>query len=148
LTSDEIVDNIDKSIPGTAELFDAIAATRDTKDQLPMRCIHFGLSCKSKIGANVLNNKAAHRQCTIVYTGGPLNDVSVHLRGSLTVIEDDRLRRYYWRDRWGSFMKRDDYMLVKFEPISATITSLNGGFDENLIDGVTVVRGTHEWQRV
>jgi len=142
LSSDEVVDNIDKSIPGTVELFDAIAASRDLSDSQPLRTIHFGISSSSPVGSNLLNKKKENRQAVVLYNGGPLSDITVSLGGSITIIEDERLRRFYWRDRWGSFVNRSDYILVKFVPSKASITSLNGG------QSTTLVKDNNEWSRI
>ncbi len=77
-----------------------------------------------------------------------MKDLCVSLTGNMIIIEDERLRRFYWRDRWGSFIsKKDDYVLVKFEPSEATINSLN--VDEAMLNGVTLVRDNNgDWQTV
>ena len=143
LTSDELIANIDKTIQGTADVFDSISASYDWSQILPLRMVHFGVSVKSALGFEISRKK---RQCTIVYTGGPMKDLCVSLKGNMTVIEDERLRRFYWRDRWGSFIpKKDGYMLIKFEPVQATIKSLN--VDESMVNGVTITRdNTNEWR--
>ena len=143
LTSDELITNIDKTIPGTADVFDSISASYDWSQIVPLRMVHFGVPGKSSLGNEIHRKK---RQCTMVYTGGPMKDLCVSLKGNMTVIEDERLRRFYWRDRWGSFIsKKNDYLLVKFEPIEATIKSLN--IDESMINGVTITRdNNNEWR--
>ena len=75
-----------------------------------------------------------------------MKDLCVSLKGNMTVIEDERLRRFYWRDRWGSFIpQKDSYMLIKFEPTEATIKSLS--VDETMVNGVTITRDTNnEWR--
>jgi len=145
LTSDELIANIDKTIPGTSDVFDSISASYDWSQTVPLRMVHFGVSAKSVLGSNIVRK---NRKCTIVYTGGPMKDLCVSLKGNMTIIEDERLRRFYWRDRWGSFIsKKDDYVLVKFEPSEATIKSLN--VDEAMLNGVTLVRDNNgDWQTV
>lgn len=145
LTSDELITNIDETIPGTADVFDSISASYDWSQALPLRTIHFGVSGNSGLGRTVANKV---RECTIIYTGGPMRDLCVSLKGSMTVIEDERLRRFYWRDRWGTFIsKKDNYLLIKFEPSQATIKSLN--IDQSMVNGVTITRDkNNQWQPV
>lgn len=81
---------------------------------------------------------------TIVYSGGPFGDVSISVRGIATVIDDERLRRFYWRDRWSSFIPRDDFVLVKFIPSELSLNTLVGGAD--LAEGFKLVRVDNEWK--
>ena len=144
LTSDEIVDNVDQTIPGTADLFDSITASRDAKSSSPLSFVHFGLSKNSSIAQRLLHKK--DRNMSLVYNGGALSDMSVSVTGTAMVVEDERLRRFYWRDRWASYIPRDDYILVKFVPTEARINSLNGG--EALVDGLRFAREDQDWKRV
>ena len=144
LTSDEIVDNVDQTIPGTADLFDSITASRDAKSSSPLSFVHFGLSKNSSIAQRLLHKK--DRNMSLVYNGGALSDMSVSVTGTAMVVEDERLRRFYWRDRWASYIPRDDYILVKLVPTEARINSLNGG--EALVDGLRFAREDQDWKRV
>ena len=144
LTTDDIVNNIDSTIPGTAGLFDSITATRDTSVSAPLSCVHFGLSAKSAPAKNLTGGK--NRAMTVVYTGGPVSDVTVSVIGTATVIEDERLRRFYWKDRWAAWIGSEDYLLVKLAPSEVRLSSLNGGAEA--VDGVRLVRDGNEWKRV
>ncbi len=145
LTSDELINNIDITIPGTADVFDSISASYDWSQSNPIRTVHFGLSSDSGLGQLVAKKG---RDSTIIYTGGPMRDLCVSLKGSMTVIEDERLRRFYWRDRWGTFIsKKDNYILIRFEPTQATIKSLN--IDQSMLNGVTITRDkNNEWKSI
>lgn len=142
LTSDELINNIDQTIPGTADVFDALSASYDRTNITPLRVVHFGVSAKSRLGQSISRK---NRESTLVYTGSPMRDLCVALKGTMTIVEDERLRRFYWRDRWGTFVsKKDDYLLVKFEPYQATIKSLDA--DETLLNGVTITKTSgKEW---
>jgi general stress protein 26 len=59
----------------------------------------------------------------LVYSGGFTNDIAVVLEGQATLVEDKRLRNILWRDRWGSFTNKNDYVLVKFETLAARVVS-------------------------
>jgi hypothetical protein len=72
--------------------------------------------------------------------------MSVTLTGNAVIVEDERLRRFYWRDRWASWMNRDDFLLVKLAPSEARVHYLNGG--EAFVDGVRFVREAETWKRL
>lgn len=144
LSSDEVVDNIDKTIPGTAALIDSVTATRDSSTRVPFNFIHLGVSSASSIGKALLSDR--NRRMTIVYNGGSINDISVIVTGTATIIEDDRLKTYYWRDRWGSYIGKESYILVKITPAELQVKSLSGG--EAMFDGMKLSRSDKVWNRV
>jgi hypothetical protein len=141
LTKDEVIENIDATIPGTSAVFDQITASRDVSQKLPLSFIHLGLSAKSGAMRRI---KDMERSMTIVYSGGPFGDVSISVKGIATVIDDERLRRFYWRDHWSSFIPRDDFVLIKFIPSELSLNTLVGGAD--LSEGFKLVRVDNEWK--
>jgi len=144
LTNDEVIDNIESTIPGTATLFDSITASRDQTHSKTLTFVHFGISSDSVAGKRLLEGK--DRAMSLVYTGGlASSDISVSLRGTATVVEDERLKRFYWRDRWSAWIPKQKYVLVKFLPSEAHISSLSCG--ECLVDGVKFVQTNNEWNR-
>ena len=145
LTNDEVIDNIESTIPGTAALFDSITASRDHSNSNPLSFVHFAISSNSSAGKRLLEGR--DRAMTLVYTGGlGSNDISVSIRGTATVVEDERLRRFYWRDRWSSWISKDKYILIKLYPSEAHISSLSCG--ENLVEGLRFVHSGNEWKRL
>ena len=145
LTNDEVVENINSTIPGTSELFDSITASRDMSRSKPFSFIHFGLPLDSDICTAIKKEK--DRGICIVYTGSMLgNDLSVSVKGTVTFVEDERLRKFYWRDRWNSWINKENLVLVKVLPVEVSVTSLNGG--ETFIDGVRFLCEGDQWIRV
>ena len=144
LTNDEVVENIESTIPGTAALFDSITASRDQSNSKGLSFIHFGISTDSVAGKRLIEGR--DRAMSVVYTGGlASNDISVSLKGQATIVDDERLKRFYWRDRWNSWIRKEKYVLVKLLPTEAHVSSLSCG--ENLVDGVRFVRSGEEWKR-
>lgn len=148
-TSDDVVNNIDHSIPGTAVIFDAITASRQkSDDDVALNFVHFGVSATSELGKRLVNGK--DRRATLIYTGGPISDVALSLVGDAVVIEDERVKRYYWRDRWNAFLKKPQYLLVKFVPSEVTVNCLQAHDGETLVDGIKITRatGTTQWKKL
>jgi hypothetical protein len=143
LTTDELVNNVNRTIPGTASVFDALSASRDVSQSVPFRSIHFGASSDSWIAQQIKTGR--DRRITIVYNGGQANDVSLTVVGTAVLVEDERLRQYYWRDRWNGWIPRHKYILIKLVPNELTVNSLNGG--ETFASGVTLRRNNDEWVR-
>jgi len=124
-----------------ADLFDAVTASREKTDtSAPLNFVHFGVSPSSEFGKQLLDKK--DRRMALVYTGGSIEDISVSVKGSAVIVEDQRLKGYYWRDRWGTFVPKTEYVLVKFVPDEATLSSLQHG-------DIRIVRknGEHQWSR-
>lgn len=121
LTDDELVLNVDKTIPGTGDIFDSITAKPDTSNATPLRFVHFAVRPDSETGKELLIK--SNRRMKLVYSGGFTNDIAVVLEGQATLVEDKRLRNILWRDRWGSFTNKNDYVLVKFETLAASVVS-------------------------
>ncbi len=144
LTEDEVVNNINATVPGTAAIFDAVTASRDNANRAPLSFVHFGVSGTSVAGKKLLSGK--DKMVTLVYNGGPLGDTSVCMKGDGVVIDDERLRQFYWRDRWGAYIKKSDYILVKLIPSDVTVNSLAGG--PELVDGINFRKVESEWKRL
>ena len=145
LSTDELVANVDATIPGTAALFDSITASRDQTKSKPLSFIHFGIPSDSAIGKRLLEGK--DRSASVVYAGGVAgNDVSVIVQGTATFVEDDRLRKFYWRDRWNSWINRDKFVLIKLLPTEVHVKSLGSG--NELVDGVKFISEGDQWKRV
>ena len=139
-TTEEVISNIDQSIPGMADLFDAVTASREkTSESAPLNFIHFGVSPNSVLGKHLLQKK--DRRMTLVYTGSPIEDVVVSVKGTAVVVEDQRLKAYYWRDRWGAFAAKEEYVLVKFSPAEATLSSLQ-------CEDVKITRSNTQWNKM
>lgn len=141
LTEDDVVANVDKSIPGTADVFDAITARHDSSNQIPLRYIHFGVSPHSNVGKRIAGKQ--DRGMSMVYSCGSSADTVIVLEGKATIIEDQRLRGYYWRDRWGSFTDRKGYLLVALEVTDARVVPASSG------EVVRISRNSDgEWSRM
>ena len=144
LTEDEVVNNINATVPGTAAIFDAVTASRDNANRAPLSFVHFAVSSTSLAGRKLLSNK--DKMVTLMYNGGPLGDTAVCMKGVGVVIDDERLRQFYWRDRWGAYIKKSDYVLIKLIPSDVTVNSLAGGSD--LVDGINFSKVEDEWKRL
>lgn len=143
LSSDELVDNIEKTLPGTSAVFDSISASRNTSESVPVNFVHVGISSKSVVMERI--STRSDRKVTIIYNGGPLGDVTVTLRGVATIVEDERLRKLYWRDIWGQCMGRENYVLLKVLPCEVVVSSVSSG--ETLANGIKIMRYGNSWNR-
>lgn len=144
LTSDDLVKNIDITIPGTSAVFDALSASRDKSQSSPFRNIHFGLSADCPIVDRI--GSGEDRMVNIIYNGGLLGDASISVSGNAVIVEDERLRIFYWKDRWHGWIPKQKYVLVKMVPCSIKVYSLSGG--EVYAKGIHLKRnGDTEWKR-
>jgi hypothetical protein len=139
LAADDLVNNINNAIPGVGAVFDSLSASRDYSKSTPFRQLHFGLSSDSELAERI--NSGDHRKVTLVYNGGLIPDVSLSITGNAVVVEDERLRQYYWRDRWNEWIKKDKYILIKIVPEEIRVHSLTG------INGISLSRAGDEWVR-
>lgn len=139
LTADDLVNNINNAIPGVGAVFDSLSASRDNSKSTPFRQLHFGLSSDSSLAERV--NSGEQRKVTLIYNGGLIPDVSLSITGNAVVVEDERLRQYYWRDRWNQWIQRDKYILIKIVPEEIRVHSLTG------INGIRLCRVGDGWER-
>jgi hypothetical protein len=145
LTKDVVVENVEATIPGVASLFDSISASRDETKRRPLNFIHFGLPADSVAAQRLSSSR--DRLVKIVYTGGlKSNDISVSVTGRASFVDDKRLKEYYFRDRWLTWMKRENYVLVKLLVTDVDIYSLSCG--STLADGVKFTAKQDEWGRI
>lgn len=122
-SSEDLVANIEHSIPGTSQVFDAVTATRQKCATTPLNFVHFAVSASSPVCAQLANK---NRKLTIVYNGGPVSDVAVTIHGTAVVVDDPRVKQYYWRDKWHSIASnKNEYILIKFSPSEVKLASLN-----------------------
>ena len=91
-------------------LVDVLTA-KFTGEALPLRSILFGIS------SHALTSLGQHP--TLVYSSKDRGEL-VTVSGTWEAVEDERLRDYYWRARWGD---KASTALVRFKPIRVTLQS-------------------------
>lgn len=80
-------------------------------DALPLSTIHFGMSSKSV--------SSLAESPSLIYSSRDRGEL-VTVSGTWEVVDDERLRDYYWRTRWGD---KGSTALVRFKPHRVTLQS-------------------------
>ena len=87
-------------------LVDVLTAERQD-DVIPLDFVHLGLSRDF--------DQLSQSSATLVYLHP---EATVTVRGTLQIVEDERLRDFYWRRSWGS---PSDGVLVKLQPTQVCV---------------------------
>lgn len=82
--------------------------------------IHFAVSSKSLS----MGDLSGSRNMTLVYMDTSTGRL-ITVQGTATEIDDDDLKRFYWRQRWAEYMAddRSDYVLLRLRPDIVTLRS-------------------------
>jgi hypothetical protein len=96
-------------------LVDVLACSRQ-ESVIPLDFVHFSLA-QSEIDRFM----ASDSFLTLVYFH---KDATVTIRGKSEIVEDERIRDFYWRRSWG--VQTGDNVLAKFVPLEISIQENSG----------------------
>eukprot|EP00916_Digyalum_oweni_P006013 GHVL01010373.1.p1 GENE.GHVL01010373.1~~GHVL01010373.1.p1 ORF type:complete len:295 (+),score=68.32 GHVL01010373.1:57-887(+) len=114
------------------------------ESSIPFNFIHFCLSKKSSIIKNFINNSAS-----IQYED--TNGKTVILNGIIQIINDEKQKKYYWKNSWSnSIYDPYDYILVKMKIDNITLTNFGNGYEMWICPSVIrkIDNNTSTWNRI
>ncbi|KAF4667843.1 hypothetical protein FOL46_002326 [Perkinsus olseni] len=114
LPSEPIVKGVPKN-----QVTDSLMAEY-TGDRVPFNMVHFAVSSTCLTSEDL----SGSRNMTLVYMDTSAGRL-VTVQGTATEIDDEDLKRFYWRQRWAEHMAEDrsDYVLLRLRPEVITLRS-------------------------
>ncbi|KAF4660453.1 hypothetical protein FOL47_007158 [Perkinsus chesapeaki] len=114
LPSEPIVKGVPKN-----QVTDSLMAEY-TGERVPFNMIHFAVSSSSL----PFGDLPGSRNISLIYMDASTGRL-LTVQGTATEMDDDDMKRFYWRQRWGEYMAEDksDYLLLRMRPEVITLRS-------------------------